>query len=143
MHVVEYGVDNRQISATTMRNALWIAHHLIQHTIAAYRLMGLDERVSYAKHINDWFIHTGTKEISRSELTIAMRHHMKAEQLDKALKELSERNIIRAGMIEGKGSKPTTVYAVNPRLFQPTPPVTSETTESLNLPDLPNLPEEA
>lgn len=141
MHVVEYGIENRQISAGTMHNALWIAYSLLQHTMVAYRLMGMDERIANAKHVHDWFIHEGRKEVSRTELTIAVKHRMKAKELDEALNELFDRHILRTREEPGAGTNNITVYTANPKIFHSAPPVTAVIAESRELPDLQDLPE--
>jgi hypothetical protein len=130
MHVVECGVSNAQISSKTMHNALLLANCLIQHTLAAFQLMGLDERIADAKYVFDWLLCKKCKEISRTELTMAVKGRIKSKQLDEAIDELTERHIIRIRKEPSGGSKDTTIYTINPRLFDTLSPVTLVTLES-------------
>jgi hypothetical protein len=43
LHAAEYGVNSLTITETTMRNALTIAESLVEHAIAAFGLMGIDQ----------------------------------------------------------------------------------------------------
>jgi Protein of unknown function (DUF3987) len=139
MHAVEYGVQNTEISAATMRNALLIAYSLITHAKVAYRLMGLDENIANAKRVYDWLICKGCREIRRGELTHALRHHkISSPLLTKAMNELIARHIVRAREEPGKGTKDATIYTVNPKIMQP-PPVTTESSESCPLTEVTEL----
>jgi hypothetical protein len=129
-HAVEHGVQNTQISLATMQKALWIAYPLIQHARVAYTLMGLDEKVTNAQRIFEWVITTGRSQFTQTELTTAMKHHIKAPQIKRAVEELSERHILKAKSTDGTGTKLVTTYVVNPRLFHSSAPVTSETSVS-------------
>lgn len=119
MHVVEHGLDNKDISATTMNSALCIAEHLITHARVAYILMGLEARVKHAKAIYDWLIDTKFLEVTRTQLTVAMKHHLKSPQIDEGIKELEERNMVHSIERKGAGTKPTSVYRINPAIYQP------------------------
>lgn len=141
LHIVEYGVQNTEISISTINNSLYIASNLIEHAKVAYKLMNLDEKIKHAKQIYDWIISEGKMEFTQTELTTAMRHHSKASQTNIAITELEERNILKSIQRNGTGTKKVTTYHVNPQIFQPTASVNSVITESSgNLPNLPNLP---
>ena len=129
MHVVEHGLDNRDISVTTMNSALCIAEHLITHARVAYILMGLEARVKHAKAIYDWLIDTKFFEVTRTQLTVAMKHHLKSPQIDEAIKELEERNMVHTFERTGTGTKKICVYRINPAIYQSTT-VTSVNTET-------------
>jgi hypothetical protein len=78
----------------------------------------LDEKIAHAKHIYEWVICEGKSHFTKSELTKAMKHSLKSPQIKKAIDELIERNILRAVEVPpDSGTKPTTVYIVNPVIF--------------------------
>lgn len=129
IHVVEHGLSEKNISSATMNNALNIAHQLISHARVAYTLMGLDDSVKHAKAIYDWLIDTKFLEVTRTQLTVAMKHHLKSPQIDKAIKELEERNMVHTFERTGTGTKKICVYRINPAIYQSTT-VTSVNTET-------------
>jgi hypothetical protein len=118
LHTMEYGLDNTSISNTTMQNALNIATALIEHAIAAFGMMSIDNATEDAKIIVDWVKASHKKLFKQSELVLAMRNKKsgKSERLAKALQVLYERNIISAP-VKLPTRKPTTVYYVNPGIF--------------------------
>lgn len=134
IHVISTKGQSLQIQAETMQSALSIAKALTDHAKAAYLFMGQDETAQHAQHILAWITSRGLTRFRRGELTSAMRHHAKAKQLDEAITELVERNIIQAREEQGKGTKPVTVYAVNPAMYATQiPTVISETSECSTL----------
>jgi hypothetical protein len=130
MHTVEHGINNTQIAFVTMHNALKIAYLLIKHAKVAYISMGLDEKTTHAQRIFEWIITSGRSQFTQTELTLAMKHHIKAAQIKRAVEELNERHILRSIPTEGTGTKSIITYFVNPRIFNPSAPVSSGNSES-------------
>lgn len=118
MHVVEHGLAEKNISSATMNNALNIAHQLMSHARVAYTLMGLDDSVKHAKAIYDWLIDTKFPEVTRTDLTLAMKHRLKSAQINEGIKELEERNMVQTIERPSTGTKPTSVYRINPAIYQ-------------------------
>jgi hypothetical protein len=118
LHAAEYGVNSLTITETTMRNALTIAESLVEHAIAAFGLMGIDQTTEDAKTIFRWIKTRNEHTFTKSEVVLAMRNKKlgKSERLARALHLLNERNIISSPIKEFT-RKPTTVYYVNPILL--------------------------
>lgn len=117
LHVATEKEGNLMISEECMSKALTIAALLIEHAIAAYSLMGIDQVTEDAKELFRWIITSRNQFFSRTEIMLAMRHKKigKAERLLKALGVLIDRNIISAQRIPTR--KPTMMYYVHPTIF--------------------------
>lgn len=113
--------NTHTIHETTMVNAIEMATRLVDHAIAAFGMMGMDEATEDAKHIFLWIKAQGAPTFTQTELTLAMRNKKlgKSPRLAKALKVLQERNII-SPPLKLITRKPTTFYTVNPSLFPST-----------------------
>lgn len=118
LHVVSGKDEDFPISDETIQFALEIARQLIGHAKVAFRLMGLEDAIKDGQYVCDWLKATGAKHLTRTELVKAMRHHLKAAQLDVAMQELESRHIIAARLTKGEGTKPVTLYDVNPQIFE-------------------------
>ena len=123
-----YG-ETTPVSKETVDHALDIARALIEHAKVAFQLSGLDKAVLHAMRVYDWIIAKGLASFTRTELSEAMRHHLKAKQIDDAMDVLVDRHIVWAGTAPGNGSKPVTIYHSNPKLFSQSPEET-ESSES-------------
>jgi hypothetical protein len=118
LHVAEYGANSLVLGEATMRNALTIVDALVEHAIAAFGLMGIDQATEDAKAIFSWIKARSEPTFTQSDVVFAMRNKKlgKSERLVKALSLLNERNIISAP-IRLLTRKPTTIYYVNPILL--------------------------
>jgi hypothetical protein len=118
LHVAEYGANSLVLGEATMRNALTIVDALVEHAIAAFGLMGIDQATEDAKAIFRWIKARSEPTFTQSDVVFAMRNKKlgKSERLVKALSLLNERNIISAP-IRLLTRKPTTIYYVNPILL--------------------------
>jgi hypothetical protein len=119
LHISGQIEQGNVIDAETMSNALAIAKSLIDHALAAYNLMGLDQPTEDAKEILAYLISNNKPHYTKSDITYAMRHKKcgKSERLNKALKILNERNFNSEPMLRPT-RKPTTIYYLNPVLLK-------------------------
>jgi hypothetical protein len=119
LHIAEHNFDCTLINEQTMLSALEIANSLIDHAIAAYGLIQTDHTKEDTKEVFQWIHINGQLSFTQSEIRLAMRNRSvgKAERLTKALSQLAECNLISAPQILPT-RKPTTVYYVNPSIFQ-------------------------
>jgi hypothetical protein len=106
------------VTETNMTQAIDMATRLIEHTIAAYGLMGVDETTEDAKATFNWMMAEGKPCFTQSEITYAMRHKKmgKKERLTKALGMLIERNLVSAQQLPTP-NKPTMLYQLHPVIF--------------------------
>lgn len=117
LHLAEFGSTNLTIQYDTMRAALTLATALIDHAIAAFGVMRADPVTKLAHYIFDWIIRQHKVSFTQSEITTALKNKsVDGDMRDKVLTQLIDRAII------GKPEKlltkkPTTVYKVNPILF--------------------------
>lgn len=118
LHVAEIGEKHLVIEEDTMDKAIIIANLLIEHAIAAFGLMGMDQEIEDAKAIFRWMVINNKPLFSQSEIVLAMRNKKfaKAERLTKALTILMERNLLDARKLATR--KPTTLYYVHPAILE-------------------------
>lgn len=118
LHVIENQFFHLIIKEHTMNNALEIASLLIEHAIAAYGMMKIDEATHDAKELFLWIKQKSTLSFTKSEITSAMRNKKmaKKERLSKAIDLLIERNIISPPS-KLPTRKPTTIFRVNPEVI--------------------------
>jgi Protein of unknown function (DUF3987) len=119
LHVAEGEISSLIITEDTMNNALSIAQALIEHAIAAFSVMGVDQATDDAKTILNWLQANRNSSFRQTDLVLAMRNRKlgKPERLSKALVLLNQRNIISPPIKLSHTRKPTTIYQVNPGLF--------------------------
>lgn len=117
LHLAAGKDERHDIDETTMVNAICMGKELIHHACRVYQLMGQDEATCYAEKIYDWLIYHGQYLVTRSQVTTAMRHMLKASQITTGMAELERRHIVQMHQEPASGAKPTTYYEVNPKLF--------------------------
>lgn len=119
LHIAEHGNTHLEITELAMANAIKIAEALIEHAIAAYRLMRIDLPTEHAKEILQWMVSEQKPYFTKTEITKAMRHRKwgKAENLNLALNILIERNLVSEPQ-QRATRKPTTVYYIHPAFLQ-------------------------
>ena len=120
MHMAEHNSANHLlIENKTMNNAIQLAHLLIDHTLAAYGIMGADREVSDAKELLEWLKTQNTKSLAKSQIINAMRNRKMGvkERLNKAIAVLMDRNILSAVHRDYETRKPTDIYFINPAIY--------------------------
>ncbi|MDG1287889.1 MAG: YfjI family protein [Rickettsiales bacterium] len=105
-----------EVDIETMQAALKIGKALIEHAKTAYKLIGLEPTERNAYTVFKFLEGYGLPQISRSELTIAMKHNMKSPELTEALKDLEGRHIVSEHKEKGSGSRAITMYRISPRI---------------------------
>ena len=113
LNVAEHGQDRLTISADTMGRALELAALLTEHALAAYGLMGLDQATADAKDCWRWIRAQGRSSFTNGELSLAMRHRMHKERIDRALKVLHDRQLVSE--LERIPGKKTLLYWLHPQ----------------------------
>ena len=120
IHVCETLGNNHTIGIATMEKALELAALLIEHSLAAFGIMGADAATADAKELLKWIDSLNQKSFTKSELTYAMRNRKfnKSERIDKALLVLIERHYISIAKskVTANATKPTTYYDINPKI---------------------------
>ena len=118
LHIAEHAEQQLVISESVMHSAVTLAGLLIQHAIAAYSLMGIDQPTEDAKEIFQWIQTQAKANFTQSDLSYAMRNRKlgKGERLTKAVQVLIERNLIKAERLATR--KPTTLYHVHPEIIK-------------------------
>ena len=111
MHLVEQP-ESDQISQVTMTRSLDLGALLIDHAMAAFVEMGIDQTTSDAQRCWQWMY--GRDSFTRGGISSAMRHVMKAGRITAALTILAEQNLIDSS--EGTPTPGTRerTYLVNP-----------------------------
>ena len=120
MHIAEHErTDHLIIQKGTMEKAIMLARLLMEHTVAAFNMMGADIEVSDAKELLEWLKTQRKGRLTKSQIINAMRNRQagKKERLKKALALLEERNILSAVHVDNSTRKPTDVYFVNAEIY--------------------------
>jgi len=118
LHIAEYESIEAVINEAVMSRALKITELLIDHSIAAYGLMSVDQTLQDAKEVMHWVKTNSSLTFTKSELLLAFRNKPmgKADRLGKALEVMIDRNLISEPQ-KLMTRKPTTVFYVNPALM--------------------------
>jgi hypothetical protein len=118
LHIAEHADQLLVISESAMHSAVTLANLLIQHAIAAYSLMGIDQPTEDAKEVFQWIQTQAKASFTQSYLSYAMRNRKlgKGERLTKAVQILIERNLIKAERLATR--KPTTLFHVHPEIVE-------------------------
>jgi putative DNA primase/helicase len=118
-HVVEYGTLTPAISRKTIERSLDLCELLISHARAAFDLMGDDPSINDAKIIFSWILARKEASFRQNEVFKEIRRFRTIERLEKALKVLTSRHIIRGPMKRNTGGRPSITYDVNPEILKP------------------------
>ena len=119
LHLAEYSALNENnISAQIMSNAIKLATLLAEHAKVAYGLMGVDIITEDAKTAWQWISTLGKNSFTKSEIVLALRHKKcgKADRLKTALNRLITQNLI-SQPIQLATRKSTMLYYINPVLI--------------------------
>lgn len=115
LHIAEYGLSGNRIGETTMDKAIQIAELLIEHAIAAFGWIGIDQTTEDAKEVWHWITAQKQNSFRQSDLLLAMRGRKlgRSERLKKALVILQEHHLISEA-VKLPTRKPTTIYHIHP-----------------------------
>lgn len=114
MHLAEYGIGSLVICKDTVEKAIELCKLLITHAKAAFAIIGTDETVAGAKKLFKWIEAHGFKSFTKHGCHRSLHGTFnKVEQLEKPLKVLEERHIIKENKIKTTG-RPSVYYEVNP-----------------------------
>lgn len=105
------------VSLDTMRAAQTIGSYFLEHTRAAFQIMGLTEsqEVKDAKYILKRIKADGQKEINKRDLNRLCQKFSTAEGMEPGLKELTRRGYIRIETVKtGKPGNPPQIIFLNP-----------------------------
>jgi len=116
---VEAGDDiHAPLEGATVVRAIEIARYLIPHALAAYDSFTSDAVTGMALRIIDWLTRTRPRVVTRREIHIALRGHVKrADALTEPIELLMAHGYLAQVAIATRGpGRPSEAYAVNPRL---------------------------
>lgn len=118
LHIAEYESSEVIISDETITNALELTQLLIEHAIAGYGLMGIDQTTEDAKELFHWIVAQGKMNLLNQKLLMHMRNRKlgKAERLNPALETLIDRNILSELIEPSTYRKPITLFRVHPKV---------------------------
>jgi hypothetical protein len=121
LHCVERGAAGR-VEGPTIGAAIEIARYLVPHAEAGLNLMVASEETADddARYVLRWIERHGRRQFTKSEAQHhGKRRFPKADDIDPALAELTQRGYIRLRPAEatGPGRPPSPTYDVNPLVF--------------------------
>ena len=119
-HVVEHGQNSTVVNSATLQRALDLAEILIEHTKAAFDLIGAEQSTDDAKAILDWLLCNSMHEFTKTEVRRALkgRWAKASDRLDKAIGNLLNRDIIGKPVKKETKGRHAVVYPVNPHLYR-------------------------
>ena len=116
---MEYGHHNLTISLKTMDSALEFAALLIDHALAAFHLMGVDEGQKKSKTVFDWILlNGGTRFGKRACLRALHAQFNDVGELEEILSDMGDRHIISPSVPVKTGGRHGLFFDVNPGLYQ-------------------------
>lgn len=102
------------ISAETMSAAVELGHYYSSHALAAHNIMGANEEDSDARYLWKRIAAINSDRISKRDLQRISKKFKKVNDMEPAIRVLTEMNYIRE-IVQQTGGRPTTVLVVNPR----------------------------
>lgn len=118
-HVVEYGTVSPTINRKTIELALDLCELLISHARVTFDLMEDDPSSNDAKAVLEWILARKELSFKQNEAFKKIRRFRNIERLERALKVLVSRRIIRGPMKRNTGGRPSITYDVNPEILEP------------------------
>ena len=116
MHLVEHGTGNLVIGPSSMGNAVTLCRLLKEHAKCAFGVIGNDENINNAKKVFSWIERNGFVGFAKAVCHKALEGSFpRVDVLDKALKVLEERNIVKLHMVHTKG-RTANCYEINPKV---------------------------
>jgi replicative DNA helicase len=120
LHLVEHGDTCQTVSISTLTPAIALGKYFMQHTLAAFDLMGADPEIEDARYILRWIERTHPGQFTQRDAHNALQGRFKrVDALERALRILAERHYVRPVDNQergGPGRKPSAAYDVNPAL---------------------------
>lgn len=117
-HIVEHGQNTMLVNSATLQRALDLVKILIDHTKAAFDLMGTEQSTGDAKAILEWILSNDLHEFSKTEVRRALKGRWtKAERLDRAIENLLNREIVGNPFKKETEGRHAVVFPVNPYLY--------------------------
>lgn len=120
LHMAHHGVEglHEPISGDTMTAAVLVARYYLAHTLAVFDTLTADPDLDAARRVVDWIKRHRPVTFTRRELHrgIKSRPLRKPEDLDPALRLLTEHGLIRALPLSTKGGRPSITYQPRPDL---------------------------
>lgn len=105
------------VSLSTMKSAQIIGEYFLEHTRAAFQIMGLMEsrEVKDGKYILRRLKADGRKEITKRDLIRLCQKFRNAEEMEPGMGELIRRGYIRVETVKtGKQGNPPQIVYLNP-----------------------------
>jgi putative DNA primase/helicase len=116
MELAEVGVTAEDVSHDAMSRALRLARILIGHALAAFDLLGADPVEENAAALLTWARGNAFSEFSQRECMTALSGRFRQkEPLEKVVKMLQDRDVLRIQKRANKGARASVVYLLNPR----------------------------
>lgn len=116
LHIVEYGTDNLVIGAETVNTSIVLCRLLKEHAKYAFGVISNDETLNNAKKVFSWIERQGFEGFSKTTVLRALEGSFpKVDMLNKALKVLEDRNIVRLHKVPTTG-RTLNCYEVNPKV---------------------------
>ena len=109
------------VDEATMQNAITIGRYFTEHSRAAFSLMGADALVKNSQYLLDTIYKRGLEEFTRRDIMRICRSFKTADEVQPVLNHLEEYGYIAikdAPAPFGKGRPSSTVYMVNPLLYE-------------------------
>lgn len=115
LHLVEHGAENLVIGTDSVQTAITLCRLLKEHAKYAFGVISNDETLNNAKKVFNWIARQGFEGFSKTTVHRALEGSLNTDQLNKALKVLEDRNIVKQHRIPTSG-KTSTCYEVNPKV---------------------------
>lgn len=120
LELAETGLKAVEVSHASMDRALRLGRLLIPHAQAAFGMLGTDAVDSDAVAVLKWMQAQGEPEFTRSQAQRAQQGRFRSvERLQKALERLEQQDVLRGFKRRNKGTGPSMVYVVNPKVLEP------------------------
>lgn len=120
LHMAHHGIDGlaEPITGDTMTGAVRVAHYYLAHTLAVFDTLTADPDLDAARRVVDWIKRHEPVTFTRRELHrgIKSRPLRKPEDLDPALRMLTEHGLIRELPLSTRGGRPSITYQPRPDL---------------------------
>ena len=115
-HLAEHGPNNLLISRETISSSITLCTLLKEHAKTAYGMIGADAGLNGAKKVFEWMKRRNFEVFTKNTCHSALKSSFPAaEELDRSLKVLIGRNIIKLNIVSTAG-RPAQTYICNPKL---------------------------
>lgn len=119
MQLIRTGRQAMRVEVEAVGRAVKLCELLIEHTRAAFQLIGADQVETDALYLMKWIQENKSLEFSRSQAQKALEGKFRTvDRLKVSAERLNEWNVLSPEMKRSnRGARPTPYYLVNPRLF--------------------------